>query len=73
MWIGYMYVIVGFMVDYKAIAMGQVFPLGWAARVQSLRFRGYPLLRLCDVGQSKNNGAKYSVRVSRPVWMLQEG
>jgi len=25
MWIGYMYVIVGFMVDYKAAAMGQVY------------------------------------------------
>jgi hypothetical protein len=29
MWIGYMYVIVGFMSDFKAIAMGQVFLLGW--------------------------------------------
>jgi len=28
MWIGYMYVIVGFMVDFKAVAMGQVLPLG---------------------------------------------
>ena len=59
--------------DFKAVAMGQAFPLGRIARVQSLRFRGNPLLRLCDVGQSKNNGAKYPVRVSRPVWMLQEG
>jgi hypothetical protein len=28
MWIGYMYVIVGFKVDFKAIAMAQVLPLG---------------------------------------------
>lgn len=29
MWIGYMYVIVGFMVDYKAAAMVPFFLLGW--------------------------------------------
>ena len=40
MWIGYMYVIVGFMVDYKAAAMGQVLPLGRTTRVQSLSFGG---------------------------------